>query len=148
MRRQLNKLISNGNLSQGEYFVLRNIWFSNTDLSGCDKQDYIRAADLSDILELSRPSITRILNSLESRGFIVRSIDKKDRRSINIELTEAGIEALENANRKVLSIAERLVEVLGDSDTDKLIELIDKLADIYKKMLDEKEDGNDEKKQE
>ena len=144
MRRQLNKLISNGNLSQGEYLVLRNIWLSNTGLSDCRKQEHIGTADLSDMLELSRPSITRNLNDLESRGFITRNIDKEDRRRIHIELTEAGIGAIEEANKKILGIAERLVSSLGDSDTDKLIELIDKLTEIYKQMLDESEDRNDE----
>ena len=146
MRRQLNKLISDGNLSYGEYLVLRNLWLSNKDLASSNygNEGYIKAADLSDILELSRPSITRILNNLESRGFITRNIDKRDRRSINIELTEAGIEAIEKANRRILNIAERLVVSLGDSDTDKLIELIDKLTEIYKEILHENEGKRDE----
>lgn len=141
MRRQLNKLVSTGNLSRGEYLVLRNLWLSNNNLSSCGKEGYIKASDLSQILELSRPSITRILNNLERRGFITRNIDKNDRRSVNIELTKAGIEAIEKANRGILNIAERLVVSLGDSDTDKLIELMDKLTQIYKEILDEKEDN-------
>lgn len=141
MRRQLNKLLSNGNLSQGEYLVLRNIWLSNNDMPGKGKDGYLKAADLSELLELSRPSITRILNDLERRGYITRDIDKKDRRSINIELTEAGVEALEEANRRILGIAERLAASLGDSDTEKLIELIDRLTGIYREIL--KEDRGD-----
>ncbi|HHV45824.1 MAG TPA: MarR family transcriptional regulator [Tissierellia bacterium] len=144
MRRQLNKLISDGNLSQGEYFVLRNLWISSNDLSNEDKKGYVKAADLSDKLELSRPAITRILNNLEHRGLITRNIDKKDRRSINIELTQAGIEAIENANKRILSIAERIVASLGDFEADKLIELIDKLTEIYKEILEENEVGKDE----
>jgi DNA-binding MarR family transcriptional regulator len=136
MRRQLNKLISKGDLSQGEYLVLRNIWLSNADLSGYSEKRYVKAAELSDMLELSRPSVTRILNELENRGFITRNINKEDRRSLKIELTEAGTEAIEKANRRILGIAERLVMSLGDSDTDKLIELIDKLTVIYKDMID------------
>lgn len=136
MRRQLNRLISNGNLSQGEYLVLRNIWLSNNAMSDGGKEGFIKAAELSDKLELSRPSITRILNDLERRGYITRNIDKKDRRSINIELTQDGIEALETASKRLMSIAERLVGSLGDADTDKLIELIDKLSEIFKEMLD------------
>lgn len=134
MRRQLGKLITSGNLSLGEYLVLRNIRRSDTG----------KPADLSQILELSRPSITRILNKLEHRDFITRHIDQQDRRSINIELTAAGIEALEGANRRILSIADRLVEALGDSDTDKLIELIDRLAAIYQEILEETWDVGDE----
>lgn len=137
MRRQLNKLISNGRLSQGEYLVLRNIWLSG-------KQKNIRAAELSDKLELSRPSITRILNSLEHREFIIRNIDKEDRRSVNIELTETGIEAIEMANQELLNIAVKLAVSLGDTDTDKLIELVDKLTEIYKGLVDENGGGSDE----
>lgn len=144
MRRQLNKLISNGDLSQGEYLVLRNIWLSNNGMSSYGIQGYIKAADLSDILELSRPSITRILNDLEQRGLITRNIDSKDRRSVRIELTEAGIEAIEKANRRILSIAERLVISLGDSDTDKLIELINKLTEIYKEIIESNGGRSDE----
>jgi len=142
MRRQLNKLISNGDLSQGEYLVLRNIWLSNNGMSS--NQGHIKAADLSDILKLSRPSITRILNDLERRGLITRNIDSEDRRSVKIELTEEGIEAIEKANRRILSIAERLVVSLGDSDTDKLIELIDKLTEIYKELFESSGDRSDE----
>ena len=142
MRRQLNALISNGDLSQSEYLVLRNIWLSNNGMSS--NQGHIKAADLSDILKLSRPSITRILNDLERRGLITRNIDSEDRRSVKIELTEEGIEAIEKANRRILSIAERLVVSLGDSDTDKLIELIDKLTEIYKELFESSGDRSDE----
>lgn len=55
MRRQLSKLISGGDLTQGEYLVLRNIWLSNNGQLGCGIQGYLKASDLSDMLELSRP---------------------------------------------------------------------------------------------
>ena len=144
MRRQLNKLIGSGELSIGEYLVLRNIWLSNTDITRIGTERYLKAADLSEILEMSRPSITRILNDLETRGLITRKIDSKDRRSIKIELTEAGIEAIERANRRIMDIAERIVAALGDSNTDKLIELINKLTEIYKEIL-ESNGGRDDK---
>lgn len=144
MRKQLTKLISNGDLSQGEYLVLRKIWLSNNGMSSYGIQGYVRAADLSDILELSRPSISRILNDLEGRGFITRNIDSKDRRSVKIELTEAGIEAIEKANRRILSITESLVMSLGEPDTDKLIELLNKLTEIYKEILESNRGRSDE----
>lgn len=142
MRRQLNKLTGYGNLSQGEYLVLRNLHCSNFGFPTQGSKEQIKAAALSDILELSRPSITRILNSLEDRGFITREIDKEDRRSVTIELTKEGIEALNKANMELLSIADRLVVSLGETDTNKLIELLEKLAVIYKEMLDENGGGD------
>lgn len=139
MRRQLSKIISDGNLSHGEYLVLRNIQMPNPLYSVGDSKANLKAADLSELMDLSRPSITRILNGLEQRGLILRSIDKNDRRSVVIELTEKGSEALRNANKAILNVAGKLVESLGDSDTEKLIELMDKLTGIYKSMLEYKE---------
>lgn len=143
MRRQLNKLLTRGELSLGEYLVLRNVKLSHSGLPAKFLQRSIKAADLSRILELSRPSITRILNSLEEREFITRSIDKEDRRSICIELTEKGLQVLEKANKGLLGIAERLVAELGEADTDKLIELVERLADIYETMLEEEGDEDE-----
>lgn len=135
MRKQLNKLLSKGNLSIGEYLVLRNL--------SSDEKD-VKASELSDILELSRPSITRILNELEQREYIKREIDRNDRRSVSIELTDSGREALEQANKRILDVAERLVISLGDSDTDKLIELIKKLTETYKEIIEESEEDENE----
>lgn len=142
MRKQLNKLISSGSLSLGEYLTLRNVWLSKSELSSNVRLGTIKAADLSELLEMSRPSITRILNGLEKRGLITRTIDPNDRRSINIGLTEAGTEALKLANRKILNFAERVVESLGESDTDKLIALIERLTMIYEKLQDENGGSN------
>lgn len=144
VRRQLSKLLSSGELSQGEYLVLRNIWLSKQRVADERLPAFRRAADLSEILELSRPSITRILNDLERKGYVTRSIDPNDRRQINIELTADGEKAVQKANEKITALAERLVTALGDNDTDKLIELLGKLADIYTEIISESGDAGDE----
>lgn len=137
VRRQFMKLLDAGagDLSHGEYLVLRSVRHSALMISGKEKP--LKAADLSDLLEVSRPAITRILNSLEQRGLITRNIDKTDRRSINIALTEPGARALEAANRQILGMADRVVTSLGDADADKLIELLGRLSAAFGEMLHE-----------
>jgi len=161
MRRQLNKLATAGNLSQGEYLVLRHIWLAGTAETlesitdgslfqeGLMKSNQIRpgslkAADLSDQLNRPRPAITRILNALEERGLIVRTIDPDDRRSINISLTEEGGAALQKANDTILKVAERIVLSLGESETEKLIQLLGRLTDIFEDILGEAGGNSDE----
>lgn len=139
MRSQLNNLLQSGSLSQGEYLVLRNIRHANSSLASDGiLNGNIKAATLSDILALSRPSITRILNGLEKRGLITRSINKKDRRSVAISITEEGITALDEANKALLKITNRLVTSLGEADMAKLIELVDKVAEVYEEMYNER----------
>jgi len=138
MRRQLVPLIDagTGELSHGEYLVLRNIGRGQGRFYG--QEGPVKAAKLSELLEVSRPAITRILNGLENRGYITRHIDKADRRSINIALTDTGRRALDAANQRISATADRLVSSLGDEDAEKLIQLLDRLTEIYTGMLHEK----------
>jgi len=142
MRRQLAPLIEAGvgELSHGEYLVLRNVARGRPGGVG----EPVRAAKLSELLKVSRPAVTRVLNGLENRGYITRRIDKNDRRSIIVELTEAGRKALEAADEKVLSVADRLAARLGDAHTEKLIELLDRLAEIYKDTAGKMGRGHEE----
>jgi DNA-binding MarR family transcriptional regulator len=142
MRRQLAPVLDAGfgGLSRAEYLVLRGVARGRFGGRG----EPVRAAKLSEMLEVSRPAVTRVLNGLESRGLITRSIDRDDRRSINVELTEAGRKALGSADEEILSMAEKLAARLGDADTEKLIELLGRLADVCKDLSAGSEGGRDE----
>lgn len=58
------------------------------------------------------PSMTRIVNELERRGFVVRTCDPRDKRQARVSLTDAGREVL-LANRKRRNdwLARRLAEL-------------------------------------
>ena len=142
MRKQLTRFMGSTNITQGEYLVLRYMTNSKQDFES--EKHSIRAAFLSSTLDMSRPAVSRILNSLENKELIMRSIDKTDRRGISIELTEKGKEELNKANVEILGKAEYIAAKLGDEETEQLITLLDKLAEIYKGMYDEKGCDEDE----
>lgn len=50
---------------------------------------------LSVSLSIPKPSITRIINDLSDLGFVRRSVDRKDRRSVLIEILKPGNQYLE-----------------------------------------------------
>ena len=54
------------------------------------------AGDLAAALDLSSPSLTRVLTKLELLGLLKRSVDPADRRRIVVELTTAGRRSLEH----------------------------------------------------
>jgi DNA-binding MarR family transcriptional regulator len=54
------------------------------------------AGEVATGLGISSPSLTRMLAKLEHRGFVVRALDKDDRRRILIELTSQGRRSLED----------------------------------------------------
>lgn len=61
----------------------------------------IRPTELSDTLGISRPQITRLLDTLEQRGLIVRKHSTTDRRALMLSLSAKGKRQLESASSTV-----------------------------------------------
>jgi DNA-binding MarR family transcriptional regulator len=59
------------------------------------------ASALADKLAVSRPSITGVVDGLCSRGLVCRHTVDSDRRRIDVQLTEAGAEALGIAEAEI-----------------------------------------------
>ncbi|MDR2090910.1 MAG: MarR family transcriptional regulator [Clostridiales bacterium] len=135
MRRQMRKVLSQGRLKPGEYLVLRRLYAARQ--GGALPPHMGRAARISEFLDVPPPIITRILNSLEDRGFIERKIDKTNRRSPMIEPTETGAEVLAESEKILARISDALAEELQGEDLDGLTKLIDKIADFFDRLPDE-----------
>lgn len=138
MRTQLGLLFSTGDLTRGEYLALGMLARSRREPGGEAAGESVRAAGLSDELGMKRPLVSRILNALEERGLIVRTIDEKNRRSFEITLTEMGAAAYMKAEAAVSGVVHRLHEALGEEDTDTLIELLGRITGVYRKLTAER----------
>lgn len=123
---------SPGEISRGEYFLLHRIFHLTQDTE--EESMGAKITDLSKAVQMSRPAISQMLNSLESKGFIERIMAKKDRRVVYVKLTQAGIEELEKNRQEFQNFFDRLVEELGSNDTAELIRLIKKLDAIIENL--------------
>lgn len=144
IRRQISRIFAGGNLSQGEFFVLKMLCEKK---EGCNEpgfDEFPRAAFLSGQLEMKRPMISRILNGLEQRGYITRIIDKANRRSFEIHLTKVGEMALHEAEAVMTGALKNLEVELGTADMEKLINLLTRVADIYRNMAGSNPEEADE----
>ncbi len=82
----------------------------------------VAAGELSNWLEVSTARIASILNSLESKGLIIRKSDSIDKRKILIEITEKGILLAQDIKKKIIDRITYLIEQMG---IDKFLEYID-----------------------
>lgn len=133
VRRQVGRVFAGRHLSQSEFFVLKllNVKSGEFKKTGLGTP---RAAFLSGRLEMKRPTVSRILNGLERRGYIARTIDTSNRRSFEIHLTEAGERALRQAEDVMTGLLDQLETELGEAELEKLITLVTRVADIYRNM--------------
>jgi DNA-binding MarR family transcriptional regulator len=69
-----------------------------------------RANELARQAAISRPSLTGVLDGLEARGWVRRRDVDGDRRGVELEVTAAGLRALDAAH---LAVRQRLADLLA-----------------------------------
>ena len=70
------------------------------------------------------------MNSLEERGYILRKIDRSDRRVTYISMTEEGYACIKKIRTIRDQFVNDLLNKLGEHDAKELIRIIDKLYRI------------------
>jgi len=73
------------------------------------------------------PGVTRIIDRLERKGWVVRQRCTEDRRRIWCRITASGMEVLERLDAPVAAIDNALIDALGDDRLRRLITLLDDL---------------------
>ncbi|NLM39808.1 MAG: MarR family transcriptional regulator [Firmicutes bacterium] len=84
----------------------------------------MQPSELGDLLQIARPTVSSLVNSLEEKGFVERRNSTSDRRAVLVCLTKEGIELIAQAHAEMEKHIGRLVEFLGVEDTQELIRLI------------------------
>ena len=106
-----------------------------------DEEYYgMKTSDLTKNLDITKPATSKILNSMEEEGFIERFSNKNDRRVVYVKLTEEGESFLTEQNMKFENFICKVVDKMGEEDTDKLISLFGKLYDVIEEIQLEQKD--------
>ena len=75
-------------------------------------------------------SLSRSLRGMEDMGWIERRPDEQDKRMMRVFLTEAGIDARRQARDLVITVNQRLRELLGSDAVDRLLTEMKRLNEI------------------
>lgn len=89
-------------------------------------------SELNSYLNFTRPNLSQTINKLEDKGYVERVVLKDDRRVTYIRLTENGKAKYD----EIFVRLENIAKILGEEDTDKLIELVLRFADAYEKSAE------------
>jgi len=92
------------------------------------------ASDLASTSYILAPSLSRILQNLESRKFTTRRTPKRDGRRVMISLTPRGRELYDKVVPHSQQSYAEIAEALG---TDKLAELYELLEDVQQRLAQE-----------
>lgn len=86
-------------------------------------------SELGDRLIVTRATVTGLLDSLERRGFVLRSANPTDRRSLTVEITPAGIEVLGRLRVLIHGNEKEWMSALAEPEIRTYIDLLHRLQD-------------------
>jgi MarR family transcriptional regulator for hemolysin len=132
-RQIINNNLSPLDLSSAEGNILLHLWTQGQEMG---------QEQLVEQLDVSKPAISRTLNSLESKGYVTRQRDPHDRRAYRIQLTDKALEigpAVEQAYNQVYSLA---MHGISQEELDYFVDLFGRMAENFasKKAAEQRED--------
>lgn len=102
----------------------------------------IKVSELSNILNVTSPTITQQITALEQNGYVQRTMDKDDRRVIRIKLTEKGEEKIRESKAVLLKYTAELAAYLGQENCKKLTELLTMSFDFIENKANQNPNPN------
>jgi DNA-binding MarR family transcriptional regulator len=112
------KISSRFGLNAGEFKVLLKL----------DRHGAMAAGELAEVLNLSTGAKTNRIDGLEEAGFVTRTRDLEDRRSVVVEVTASGREVLDRIVAAQGGEERDLLAVLSPTQRDRLNDLLRELV--------------------
>jgi DNA-binding MarR family transcriptional regulator len=91
---------------------------------------------LAGVMLRSKHSVTKIIDSLEKEGLVVRDFTNKDRRVISVKLTTSGLEHLKQRFSKGNKRANVVMNSLDAAERKRLVSLTEIMRKKMKTILD------------
>ncbi len=109
---------------QGENGVI--IYLDNTEEKSTPSQ-------ISEFLGVTTARMASILNILEKKGMIKRSMDTEDRRKVMVEMTKEGKEYAAEGKKRAISKVSGLLEALGEDDAKEYVRIMNRIVQYLEK---------------
>jgi DNA-binding MarR family transcriptional regulator len=109
-------------------YVINNLMKQKKASDG-EEQQGVMISRLSDLLQISRPTATQMVNSMEEKGYVVRTTSDTDRRVVYIGLTNEGEQIYETQMAMYSGLLNEVTEKVGKKEIDQLIFLCDRFQE-------------------
>lgn len=99
------------NIAHGDYGVLKMIDYCNRH---AEAETGVKVSHVAQRMELPVPAVSRSLRTLEERGLIQRTVNRSDRRTTYVAVTDSGKALLAEADSILSDFADAVFGQLGD----------------------------------
>ena len=120
------RLSGNLNESLKEFGINENLWFAVMAVYVSPDSE-ILPSRLSDLMDLTRTSATRLSDDMVERGWVERHINQQDRRQIVLKLTAEGEAFIQKVWPQIANRDQNVWEAFAEEDYAQLHHLLSKL---------------------
>ncbi len=125
-------------ISKGKFMVLMQL-FNKVDGSSRE----ISPAELANTINVTRATVTGLLDGLERDELVVRKQDENDRRMVLVSLTPAGVAMMDRFLPEHFGRIQELMSCLSTQEKNQLRELLTKVCDHIPTVVPYKDDKDD-----
>jgi MarR family transcriptional regulator, transcriptional regulator for hemolysin len=111
--------------------LTRSQWWVLTHLF---RKDGITQSELAEMLELEKPSLGRLLDRLEAKGWVRRAADARDRRAKRVYLTDAAQTPMRVMREIAAGVREDALSGLSAADQESFV---DTLLAVKSNLMDQ-----------
>ena len=101
-----------------EQFMLIDLLWNHGEMS---------QQQLADLMQKDKNSVTKLVDAIERKGFVVRRQNRKDRRSNTLVLTEKANQLKPGAKLKGISILDQMLEGISEEELRAFLATLRKL---------------------
>lgn len=95
----------------------------------------VMVSSLGNALKLSRPAVSRMLHTLEKKGYIRRKNGIKDQRYVFIDFTEDGDRLVHSELGNCYGLLKRVAERMGEEDMKKFLHYNNKFCTLLSEEI-------------
>lgn len=93
----------------------------------------VKVSDISDVLGLPRPSVTKTIKDMENLGFVKKMTTKEDGRIVFIQLSDSGKSLIDKYVDEYFTSLSKDLSDITDEKADIMIEVLEKMYAVMSK---------------
>lgn len=114
LRTTYDRRVRDLGLTRSQWWVLTHLY----------RNDGLTQSELAEILELEKPSLGRLLDRLEAKGWVRRAADSRDRRAKRVFLTEQTEAPMQIMREIAARVREDALSGLSAADRDRFVDTL------------------------
>ena len=114
MRTTFDRRAKSIGLTRSQWWVLTHLY----------RRDGLVQAELAEILEIERPTLGRLLDRLEAKGWLRRETDPGDRRVKRVYLTDEVNPAMKSLRQIAADLRREALEGLTEKERERLVDIL------------------------